>query len=337
MDSLTHVVLGAVTGELLAGKKIGRRALVIGAIANSLPDIDVVCMAFMNIPDELLAHRGFTHSFLFAFLVAPLLGYLFSRQRWMPQLPWRQWTLFFLIELLLHCLTDSLTAYGTGLLEPFSHARYSLDTIFVADPFFTLPLLAGFIALVVLKPSSPRRKTWTKAALTLSAAYLAFTFINKARVHSIVLDNLGAQHIAHQEFLTTPTPFNNLLWYVLIRQDTGFQIAHYSLFDKTEDLIFYKFPQRASLRPAEPGDNDVQKLIRFSQGYYCFQLEHDTLVFSDMRFGQVGGWYMPEAPFVFRYVLAEGSANDIVIQRGRARASSREALKAMVDRIFRDR
>jgi len=42
MDSITHIVLGACIGEVFIGKKAGKRALLLGAVANSLPDIDFV-------------------------------------------------------------------------------------------------------------------------------------------------------------------------------------------------------------------------------------------------------------------------------------------------------
>ena len=65
MDSLTHTLLGACLGEVIAGKKIGKKAMLIGAIANNIPDIDVLSSLWMSQPDSLLAHRGFTHSVLF--------------------------------------------------------------------------------------------------------------------------------------------------------------------------------------------------------------------------------------------------------------------------------
>ena len=47
MDSLTHIVIGMIEGELIVGKKLGKKAMLIGAIANSLPDIDVVTSLFV--------------------------------------------------------------------------------------------------------------------------------------------------------------------------------------------------------------------------------------------------------------------------------------------------
>lgn len=68
MDSLTQIVLGAACGEVVAGKKLGNRAMLWGAIGGTIPDLDVFATFFT---DEIAAtsfHRGFMHSFLFAAL-----------------------------------------------------------------------------------------------------------------------------------------------------------------------------------------------------------------------------------------------------------------------------
>src|SRR6185503_9287351 len=72
MDSLTHLVLGAAVGELVLGKKIGNRALIWGAIGETIPDLDVFGNLFLDPIDALAFHRGITHSILFS-LIAPLL------------------------------------------------------------------------------------------------------------------------------------------------------------------------------------------------------------------------------------------------------------------------
>jgi inner membrane protein len=64
MDSLTHIALGACMGEAFAGKQLGKKAMLWGALAQSVPDIDFVASFWMNTSSNLLAHRGFTHSFV---------------------------------------------------------------------------------------------------------------------------------------------------------------------------------------------------------------------------------------------------------------------------------
>ncbi len=76
MDSLTQIVLGAAVSEVSVGKKIGNRSILWGGIAGTIPDLDVISNLWMDPLDALAFHRGISHSFLFAFLAPPLLGFL---------------------------------------------------------------------------------------------------------------------------------------------------------------------------------------------------------------------------------------------------------------------
>lgn len=76
MDSLTQIVLGAACGEVVAGKKIGNRAMLWGAVGGTIPDLDVFASFFMDEIGSTSFHRGFMHSFLFAALAPWLLAKL---------------------------------------------------------------------------------------------------------------------------------------------------------------------------------------------------------------------------------------------------------------------
>lgn len=79
MDSLTQIVLGAAVGEVVLGKKVGNRALLWGAVGGTIPDLDVAASMFLNPLQTLAAHRGFSHSIVFAILGAFLFGWLIHR------------------------------------------------------------------------------------------------------------------------------------------------------------------------------------------------------------------------------------------------------------------
>ena len=79
MDSLTHIALGACIGEAILGHKIGKKALLIGALAQSIPDVDFIESFWLSEAEQLIAHRGITHSFFFIILISPLLGLFFQR------------------------------------------------------------------------------------------------------------------------------------------------------------------------------------------------------------------------------------------------------------------
>ncbi len=75
MDSLTQIVLGAAVGEAVLGKKIGNRAMLWGAIAGTIPDLDVVSNLWLTELQGLAAHRGITHSIFFAVVFGVIMGW----------------------------------------------------------------------------------------------------------------------------------------------------------------------------------------------------------------------------------------------------------------------
>lgn len=79
MDSITQIVLGAAVGEVAAGKKLGNRAMVWGAIAGTIPDLDVLANFVVDDIAALAFHRAISHSFFFAFTAPALLAFLTSR------------------------------------------------------------------------------------------------------------------------------------------------------------------------------------------------------------------------------------------------------------------
>ncbi len=98
MDSLTHIVLGACIGEAFIGKNIGKKAMVWGALAQSLPDIDILASLWMSPAANLLAHRGFTHSFLFVCITFPMMALLADRWHRPHNIKMSRWLWFFGIK-----------------------------------------------------------------------------------------------------------------------------------------------------------------------------------------------------------------------------------------------
>src|SRR5688572_28336822 len=76
MDSLTQIVLGAAVGEAVAGRKMGAKAALWGAVGGTIPDLDVFLRFFYYPLDAALVHRGFSHSLLFALLAGPVLAFI---------------------------------------------------------------------------------------------------------------------------------------------------------------------------------------------------------------------------------------------------------------------
>lgn len=335
MDSLTHITLGAVIGEAIAGKSLGRKALIIGAAAQSLPDIDFV-LGFFNSPvDDLLAHRGITHSFLFGILVTIGLAYLMKRLiRGDDNFTVKHWMIFLGTEILMHLTIDSLNSYGTGLFEPFTNQRISFNVIFVADPFFTIWSFAALIMLISMKQSNPKRLKLAVLTLLISASYMSVCFVNKAIINSRAERTFALTAFKPKKYFTSPTPLNTMLWYVVAEADSGFYIGYSSVFDREKNIPLEYYPQNNHLLKGVSNQDEVAKLKRFSQGYYTLEKVEETVVLNDLRFGQIAGWDTPRARFVFYFFLEKPDMNLLVVQRGRFTGWNKKTLRSFWKRIM---
>ncbi len=333
MDSITHIVVGACMGEVLAGRQWGRRALLWGAVAQSLPDADAVAALWMDLPHELLAHRGFTHSLLFVLLLTPLLAFLASRWSKRSAPGFTACCLFFGLELLVHLFLDGFNNYGTGWLEPFSHHRFSLNTLYVADPLITIWPLLATIVLFVLPVMYKRRRAIASCALLLSATYLAFALFNKWSINRELKQEIAAHYPQTTQYFSTPAPLNSLLWFVVLGNDSGYYAGYRSVFDPPGPTDLHYFPANHHWLAGMNEREDLRLLQRFSQGFYTASKVQDTLLFNDLRFGQVIGWSDPSQPFVFHYYLEYPTDNEVVVQRGRFAKWDRGVFQSLLRRM----
>lgn len=336
MDSLTHIALGACMGEAFAGKKLGKKAMIWGAVAQSAPDIDFLASFWMKTSSNLLAHRGFTHSLLFCLIATLFLAFLAERFHRPHNISFKKWALFFGAVIFIHVFIDAFNNYGVGWFEPFSHWRVSFNAIYVADPLFSIWPAIASVALVVLNRSSEARKKWWKFGLGTSAFYLLYCLFNKSMINADVKEIFQKQNIAHQRYFTTPAPLQNWLWFVVAGDDSGYHVGYRSLFDRKKEISFQYFPRNQYLLKPVEKQEDLQQLIRFSQQYYTVEKYQDTLVFNDLRFGQEVGWYNPRGKFAFHYYLNYPGENTLVVQRGRFAGWDNTTLSAFIRRLKGD-
>jgi inner membrane protein len=332
MDTLTHIVVGAAVGEIFVGKQLRRKALWWGMVAQSLPDIDVIASLWTSPSEDLLAHRGFTHSLLFLAMAAFFCSLISERWHRKHDIAFRSWLLFWGVEILIHLFLDCMNAYGTGLLEPFSHKRFSFNVIFVADPFFSVWTALALLAVFTFR--THKNKThWAIIALAFSGLYLVYCTFNKLKTESRLEKALQTQHLRTNRHFSTPTMLNSWLWYIVAESDSGYYIGYYSVLSKTDSIHFSYRPRNEYLLRNMYKDEDLERLIRFSQGYYTVEQWGDSLIFNDLRFGQIGGWDDDSAKFVFHYFLQKGADNSLVVQRGRFAALRGKSFNTFLRKI----
>lgn len=336
MDSLTHFAVGACIGEAFAGKKIGKKAMLMGAAAQSLPDIDFIATLWLDPVRDLIGHRGFTHSILFAIMATPVLSWFAEKVERKNILSFMRWNYFFAIQIFMHLFLDAFNAYGVGWFEPFNHTRVSFHILFVADPLFSIWPGIAFFGLLFAGRNSKKIKTWVMFGLLPIGVYLCWGMYNKILIETDVKKIASRQQIKYQRHFTTPTPFNNFVWFVVLEVDSGYQVAHRSAYATSRDMKFYYFPRNEHLLDSFSNNDDIILLKRFSQGYYTVERWQDTLVFNDLRFGQVTGWQTPRNHFAFHYYVNPGMDNLLVVQRGRFEGWDVNAVRSLIRKMFRD-
>ncbi|MCH2196367.1 metal-dependent hydrolase [Kordia sp.] len=106
-----------------------------------IPDADVIMFQFGYPYMHPLGHRGFTHSILFAFILAFLIRAIFYKKvKYFSKLGIVLF-LIFLLSTISHSLLDALTngGKGVGFFIPFENSRY----FFPCRPILVSPLGAG--------------------------------------------------------------------------------------------------------------------------------------------------------------------------------------------------
>jgi inner membrane protein len=224
MDSITQAALGATIAQAGFSTRLGRRALLFGAVAATLPDLDVVVRAAGQWA-VVEHHRGATHSLPVLALATPLLA--LAGRRWFARprdrsgaaVPddRRAWLLLTALVLLTHPLLDLFTSYGTQLFWPLSGRRFALDAISIIDPVVTVPMLL-VVARGFMGRAGPRLAL---AVLCLTMVYLGYGHSQSRRAEAIATAELARQDFEPVEVRALPTPANLVVWRVVARDAGG--------------------------------------------------------------------------------------------------------------------
>ncbi|AEE18874.1 metal-dependent hydrolase [Dokdonia sp. 4H-3-7-5] len=304
MDSLTQIVLGAAVGEAVLGKKIGNRAMLWGAVAGTIPDLDIVWRYLTDTITATEMHRGFSHSIVFSILAAPLLGWLVHQLKKRSDVGWQGWSKLFFWGLFTHPLLDAFTTWGTQIFWPFNW-RVAFNSIFVIDPLYTVPFLICVLIAATRKCGTLSRKRTNNLGIYISTAYLLLTVVIKYIAHQKVVQNLEQQQIAYTQISTRPAPMNTVLWNINVDAGENYLIGDYSLLD-SKPITFKAYPKKRSESEALINTSEVQRLITISEGWYILERNQNEWIYNDLRFGLIT--IDPDNPqFVFRYMLEENN------------------------------
>ncbi len=341
MDIVTQATLGAATAAAVMSNRVGRSALLIGAVGGALADIDVMwgSLAHPALPWEL--HRHFTHALAFI----PIGGLVAA----LPFLAFKRWRaqagavyLTATIAYATHGLLDCCTSYGTHALWPFDNGRVAWDFISIIDPLFTLPLLFGVVLAAFI-----RSQTGTIAACMLAIAmmYMGLAAVQHQRAVAVQQQLAAARGHVIERGRAMPTFANIVLWRSVYEHEgklyaDGIRLpllrtARVSIGEsiavaRAEDVRTLPFAASLDLQRVE---NLVSRFAVFADDYMAI-IESENpgnrhaVVIGDMRYSLSPEKFQP------LWGLRIAADDSVIAVRGtNANRSRREALQELLDEL----
>ena len=331
MDSLTQIVLGAAVGEAVLGKKVGNKAMLYGAIAGTIPDLDVLANHFTDTVTAIEWHRGITHSVFFSLLFAPVFGWLIYKLERKQPASWSDWSRLMFWGLFTHPLLDAFTTWGTQLFWPFDY-KVAFQSIFVIDPLYTLPFLVFLIMAMVQRKESPKRARYNRLGLMVSTAYLGITLLLKGMAYMRITQNLEDQGISYEQMTVRPAPFNTILWAANIDVGDAYLIGNYSFFDQ-QPIQFSRYPKNHELLGEMASQDKIVRLQNITEGWFTIVDNNGELFFNDLRFGLMS-LEAEEERFAFSYRLTPVEGDVLVEETPKLKRDAKLLLSALWARMW---
>ncbi len=140
----SHAIFAAAAGKAVVKKSVSALFWLLAAACAMLPDADVIVASAFDIErGSIFAHRGFTHSILFALILGAFVATIANRFLQI-KISYPKLFAFFALATFTHPLLDMLTNGGSGvaLLAPFSNERF----FFPWRPVEVSPIGFGFFS-----------------------------------------------------------------------------------------------------------------------------------------------------------------------------------------------
>lgn len=275
MDPVTHIGSGLLGGSYFKRKNENGNIYKIAVIGALLPDIDNLVGLTNNPAIYLTHHRGITHSFLGAILLSFIVA-LVLKLTLFRKTDFKRLFFIFTIFTFVHIFLDLITSYGTQIALPFTNRRYTLESVFIIDPFFTLSI---FILFFISKRVT---SSWIKIILFLFIFIYPFTNMTLKTIYKNILEKEFPGKVIH----LSPAPFTPIFWKVILEDNTNYYVATKTLFGKADIDDFEKYRSLKTTRLS-----NLFTLDGFLKTYYWFmkypivqEVDKNTYKVSDLRF-----------------------------------------------------
>ncbi|MGD0732290.1 MAG: metal-dependent hydrolase [Terracidiphilus sp.] len=290
MEPITHFLTGACIGRAGLNRKTACATLA-AVLAAEAADMDIL-WSLAGPVEELKHHRGITHTFIAAPVVAAVVAgavWLLHRGRegWRarrsgipgqptkappPPLHWGWLYLTALIAALSHLLLDWTNDYGLRPFFPFNPRWYAGNLVFIAEPVLWALLLAALVMPWIFgladSEIGARRKPfrgrgWAIFALTGMVLLWGWRWSEQARATAL-LNNTQITAEPVKRLAMEPYPINPFRWHAILETANFYQTAEINT--RTGDIE--SDPRRNVLyKPADTPAVEAAKRTPLGQVY----------------------------------------------------------------------
>ncbi len=335
MDSITQASLGAAVAYASWHRQLGKPALLWGAAIGTIPDLDVLLYPFLDDIQRLYWHRGESHSLAFTIIGSFLISWLLWKRRWKNKITFYRVITGVFLVIATHITIDYFNVYGTQLLEPFSRYGFAHGNMFIIDPLYTLPLLAGiFLAGIDTGKFGWKGNT---VGLIISSLYALFSIVSHTYADYTFKQQLEENKVEVFDSITGASPMNTLLWRHIARTDEGILIGYFSIIGNhpCEGITFDLVKRNDSLLAPFKDQRNVKAVKWFSKGFWVAQMQNDVVTLSDLRFGEFRSKInapSDEWQYIFSWKVSE--APDILTRNSPSIRDSKAAVTVLWKRLI---
>jgi inner membrane protein len=286
LDNLCHTLVGMTLAQAGFKSRTGR-AVLTGAIAANLPDLDV--LVFLTDVPPVAFRRGITHGIpaqllLPLGLAAAMTAFGGGRRRFERPLHFGWLLALSYLGVLTHVYMDLLNTYGVRLLSPLSGHWFYGDSVFIIDPLLWIVLGAG---AWLARQTGPRS---AQLALLIACVYIGGMIASARAARAAVLDAwINRTGTAPQALMVGPAPFSLHRKTVIVDAGDHYVEGTFRWFPATVRFSDATTPKnRTAPGVAEARqDPDVAGLLVWSR--FPFWVVHETasgrtITLGDMRF-----------------------------------------------------
>ncbi|MEW6127851.1 MAG: metal-dependent hydrolase [Acidobacteriota bacterium] len=181
-SAFSHAVAAVALGRSYTTKPLPKRFWILSALCAVAPDMDVMGKRFGIEYTDLLGHRGFTHSIIFALVLSALIVLIFFSKP-IANISRKMIFILFFTATISHGILDAMVdgTLGVAFLAPFANTRFFLPF----RPIVSSPVGWSFFSLAgAMTLMNEFVWVWMPSIIVIFAPYFRKRLLNKSEAPS---------------------------------------------------------------------------------------------------------------------------------------------------------